>query len=494
MADIRIPQLNPATGLVNTDLREIAQVDGTSPTGYKTTSETRAQDIAFAFANAPAQSANTVFAGPASGSAATPTFRLIDKLMNSGGTQTSVDNFNYRLNDSSGAVSMSYSARTASGTNGNVAINWNGKFVNYTSGTLSYNWNLGSFYDPSALLALTHVQRQAIANDGTTPNIDWSTPNATIVNGVATTGTPSIGQVPTATGSTTATWQTTAAPNYKGPVAYATAAALAACTYNNGSSGVGATLTANSNGFLTVDGSGPNNGDLILVTQQSDARQNGLYVVTSNGGASSQWVLTRSTSYDTTAQINNGDLFNITGGTKNAGAIFWQNGSSIVIGTSSIVFNGIDAQLISGVNVSTTSPTIGQVLTATSGTQASWNTLTPSSILPVVDVTGTTQTLATNTRYVCDNVSAITFSMPSGSANQGDVIEIYTKSGGAAGGWLIQQTVAGQQINAGASSTTSGTGGSVASTYHTQYLKLFCTTPGTASVWTAQFQDVVTIV
>jgi hypothetical protein len=52
-------------------------------------------------------------------------------------------------------------------------------------------------------------------------------------------------------------------------VGYATTAALPAVTYNNGTGGVGATLTANANGALTIDGytftSPADNGTRILI-------------------------------------------------------------------------------------------------------------------------------------------------------------------------------------------------------------------------------------
>jgi hypothetical protein len=51
--------------------------------------------------------------------------------------------------------------------------------------------------------------------------------------------------------------------SYKEAVQYATAAALPANTYNNGTAGVGATLTANANGALSVDGSTPSVGERV---------------------------------------------------------------------------------------------------------------------------------------------------------------------------------------------------------------------------------------
>ena len=75
----------------------------------------------------------------------------------------------------------------------------------------------------------------------------------------------------------------------------ATAAALPACTYAPGTSGIGATLTGNANGALTVDGVAVAVNDRILVKDQASAFQNGVYVVTVAGNGSAAFVLTRST-------------------------------------------------------------------------------------------------------------------------------------------------------------------------------------------------------
>ena len=84
----------------------------------------------------------------------------------------------------------------------------------------------------------------------------------------------------------------------------ATAAALPAVTYANGVAGVGATLTANGVGALTVDGEAiATTGLRILVKDQAAQLQNGIYVVTTVGTGSATFVLTRSEDCDTSEQI-----------------------------------------------------------------------------------------------------------------------------------------------------------------------------------------------
>ena len=78
----------------------------------------------------------------------------------------------------------------------------------------------------------------------------------------------------------------------------ATAAALPANTYANGTAGVGATLTATSNGVLTVDGYAVALGDIILVKNEATQANNGLYNVTTLGTGSVPYVLTRNVDMD----------------------------------------------------------------------------------------------------------------------------------------------------------------------------------------------------
>jgi len=120
---------------------------------------------------------------------------------------------------------------------------------------------------------------------------------------------------------------------------YATTAALPACTYANGASGVGATLTGNSNGALAAqDGQTPAANDLILVKNQASGLQNGLYVVTTVGTGSVPFVLTRHVDMDTSAEFS-GAFIPIINGTANNGSLWLCNNSSApTVGTTAITF------------------------------------------------------------------------------------------------------------------------------------------------------------
>jgi hypothetical protein len=130
----------------------------------------------------------------------------------------------------------------------------------------------------------------------------------------------------------------------------ATATTLPANTYNNGAFGVGATLTANANGALTVDGTLSVAGDRILVKNEAAGANNGVYVVTQVGTAGTPYILTRATDFDTAGtgvnQIDAGDFFLITAGTANTNTSWVQQTPlPITVGITSIVFQQFGAPI-----------------------------------------------------------------------------------------------------------------------------------------------------
>jgi len=137
----------------------------------------------------------------------------------------------------------------------------------------------------------------------------------------------------------------------KDSVRAATTADLSA-TYNNGSSGVGATLTADANGAISVDDINLSSGDRILVKDQSTASENGIYTVTTVGDGSTAFVLTRATDADSAAEVTGG-LFTFveegTIGADNAYVLTSITGSA-TLGTSTLTFTQFSGagQIIAG--------------------------------------------------------------------------------------------------------------------------------------------------
>ena len=90
-------------------------------------------------------------------------------------------------------------------------------------------------------------------------------------------------------------------------------------TYSNGSLGVGATLTnSGTQATLTLDSTAANLNDRILVKDQTTATQNGIYVVSNVGGASTNWVLTRATPEDQPSELTGGAFTFVEEGVLNA--------------------------------------------------------------------------------------------------------------------------------------------------------------------------------
>lgn len=132
--------------------------------------------------------------------------------------------------------------------------------------------------------------------------------------------------------------------SYHAPVKYEAPNALTA-TYNNGTAGVGATLTNSGTlGAFTPDGVVASVNDRILIYQQAAPAQNGVYTVTTVGDGSTPWVLTRATDANSYGvkdpnKLGAGDAFFVTSGNTGAGETYVMNTTgTITFGTTAINF------------------------------------------------------------------------------------------------------------------------------------------------------------
>ena len=129
---------------------------------------------------------------------------------------------------------------------------------------------------------------------------------------------------------------------------YATAATLPSYTYNNGTSGVGATLTGNSNGVLSVDGGTLAVGQRILVKNEVGGNQpyNGIYVVTATGSVSAPYILTRTSDFDSqspSGEIPGAFTFIIAGNTNANTGWVCTTQPPVTLGTTPITFTQFSA-------------------------------------------------------------------------------------------------------------------------------------------------------
>jgi len=194
-------------------------------------------------------------------------------------------------------------------------------------------------------------------------------------------------------------------------------------TYNNGSSGVGATLTNNgTQTALVIDGITLNVNDRILVPFQTTQYQNGIYAVTNTGSSSTNWVITRTTDFDGSAggAIVEGTSVCIAAGTVNEQTSWMETGDGpFTVGTTPIIFTGYPGQ-----------SSITKVGTLTQGT---WN-----ATAHTVPFGGTGKTSFTPYSLICaGSTSTGNFQNAVGT---GDFGQVFTSVGpGAIGVWKNPQ-------------------------------------------------------
>lgn len=103
-------------------------------------------------------------------------------------------------------------------------------------------------------------------------------------------------------------------------------------TYNNGTAGVGATLTM-SVALTVLDGYTLLNGDRVLVKNEATQANNGIYTWATGGT-----VLTRATDFDTAAEMASGDFTFVSNGTLYANTGWVQTDPVTIVGTSPVTW------------------------------------------------------------------------------------------------------------------------------------------------------------
>lgn len=163
-----------------------------------------------------------------------------------------------------------------------------------------------------------------------------------------------------------------------------------------------------------------------------------------------------------------------------------------ITGTGASFTSGITNALASAtttVNVSSaTAPSSGQVLTATSSTAATWQPAASGGGLTWTVVTGTTQTAAVNNAYFANNAGLVTVTLPS-TAAVGSVVAVAWMG---AGGWKVAQA-ASVLIQFGNKVTTTGTGGSLASTASGDVVTMVCNVANTGWVVTSSIGNITIV-
>lgn len=284
--------------------------------------------------------------------------------------------------------------------------------------------------------------------------------------------------------------------NYHAACSYATTADLGTVTYNNGSSGVGATITnAGTQAALVIDGhtftaTDAVNAVRILVKNESNGAYNGIYTLTNQGSVITNWVLTRATDYDQTGagvnEIAPGDTTFITSGTINTNTQWVQTTTfPITIGTTTINFVQIGGPgaytagtglTLTGTQFSLTSPVVaslgGTGVTTLSGLAygngtSAFTAATAAQVVATISTTAVTN--STNTTNV---LGGATGSLPYNSAtNTTTFLALATSgyvltAGASAPTYVAQSTLAvGSATNATNLALTAGSGATNYITY-----------------------------
>ena len=205
----------------------------------------------------------------------------------------------------------------------------------------------------AAYASIAGITLDDVTNDGNT------TTNAITVGGMTSTGPVILNADPSSNlGAATKQYVDTIAAagvHYHDPVRVEQEGNLNA-TYDNGSSGVGATLTnSGTQEALVIDGVTLLSGDRVLIYEQTNQAHNGVYTVTDVGSGSTNWVLTRAVDADSYApsdpdSFGQGDAFYVQEGLMGAGETYVMTTEGpITFGTTTIHFSQISsAQVYSG--------------------------------------------------------------------------------------------------------------------------------------------------
>jgi hypothetical protein len=212
--------------------------------------------------------------------------------------------------------------------------------------------------------------------------------------------------------------------NFHQAVRLATVAALPAYTYNNGTGGVGATITANANGALSIDGVAVVAGNRVLIKDEVGAAQanHGVYVVTQTGDGSTPFILTRATDFDSTGtgvdQIDAGDFFLVTAGATLANTSWVQQTPlPITVGTTPIIFSQFGAPVL---YTAGTGLTLAGTVFSITNTGVAASTYGSASQVPVIAVNAQGQITSANSTSIAIAASQITSGvLPVGNGGTG---------------------------------------------------------------------------
>jgi hypothetical protein len=218
-------------------------------------------------------------------------------------------------------------------------------------------------------------------------------------------------------------------------------------TYDNGTLGVGATLTATTNGAWPTTVAGATGwaiGKGLLVKSQTNKAHNGRYYLSDLGSVSTPWVLTRCGYCDEANEIPGAYIFVQAGTLAGTGWIQTvADPSTFVVGTDDISvyqFSG-SGTITAGTNVSVNgneisvvnAPTFSGAVTASSGIVFSDGTQTKIGVPSITTFATAISSSATLAAGEADKfvplTGAVTITLPATGYSKGQSIDFYQESG-----------------------------------------------------------------
>lgn len=295
---------------------------------------------------------------------------------------------------------------TFGGTDGSTVAFGAGGTVVYTS---SFGTGVATFLaTPSSAnlaAAVTDETGSGVLVFGTAPTL--SNP----VVGTQTAGDNTTKAASTAF-VTTAISNAIAGANRAVAVQAATTANVSGYTYNNGASGIGATLTQNSAAVVVIDGYTLVLNDRVLFKNQSTSANNGVYTITTLGTGIIPAVFTRATDYNQPSDINSTGAIPVVNGTVNALTSWLITSTVNTVGTDAVTYTqfsyspsvvAITTNPLSQF-ASTTSAQLAGVLSDETGTGVAVFSTSPTLVTPVLGVATAT------------SINKVTITAPASSA------------------------------------------------------------------------------
>jgi hypothetical protein len=311
-------------------------------------------------------------------------------------------------------TSLSVPSLTGTGASGTWGINVTGSAANVSGVVAIANGGTG------ATTATTARTNLSAAQSGTNTDIT----SVTLTSGTITTAPSSSSDIVNKSYADSIA----SGINFHAACNYATTAALAANTYNNGSSGVGATLTANANGVLIIDGYTflfADIGKRILIKDEATSANNGVYTLTQEGTLLQPYILTRATDYDTSGsginEIDQGDMVLVISGTDNSNTSWVQQTPlPITVGTTALVFIEFAATqtYTAGTGLTLTTNQFSITNIGTAGTYGS------ASVVPVLTTNAQGQVTAVTNTTIAISGSAVSGNISGSAGNVTGVVAV----------------------------------------------------------------------